>query len=355
MIGLRGVEVVAGGFSVGPLDLDVPAGDYAVLLGPSGAGKTLVLEAVAGVRPVRSGAVLVHGEDVTRMPAERRGVGLVFQDGLLFPHLTVARNIAYGLGAAWSASPGRRRRALRPQVARLAAETGVVDLLERRPATLSGGERQRVALARALAAGPRVLLLDEPLSAVDADAREGLQDLLRRLNVDEGLTVLHVTHDLGEAFAVGGLFAVLVAGRLQQVGAPNDVLRRPATVEVARFTGARNVFEVRPVPGDSSRLALAPSGFLRISSPAPAGVRHAVVRADDITVAPEARPRVDEGAAYLTGRVRRVVCAGATSVVEVDVPPLFRVAVAARELEALAIEQGGAVRLRVPATAVHVV
>ena len=355
MIGLRGVEVVAGDFSVGPLDLDVPAGEYAVLLGPSGAGKTLVLEAVAGVRAVSGGAVLICGEDVTSMPAERRGVGLVFQDGLLFPHLTVAQNIAYGIGAAWSLWPGRRRRALRPEVARLAAETGVADLLDRRPATLSGGERQRVALARALAAGPRVLLLDEPLSAVDADAREGLQDLLRRLNIDEGLTVVHVTHDLGEAFAVGGLFAVLVAGRLQQVGAPGDVLRRPATVEVARFTGARNVFEARPAPGDSSCLALALGGTLRISGPAPAGVHHAVVRADAITVVPEGCPRVGEGDTLLTGRVRRVVFAGATSVVEVDVPPLFRVAVAARELEALAIEQGGTVSLRVPAAAVHVV
>ena len=354
MIGLRGVEIAAGGFSVGPLDLEVPAGEYGVLLGPSGAGKTLVLEALAGVRRVRAGRLFVDGTDVTELPAERRRVGLVFQDGLLFPHLTVAQNIAYGLGMAWSAWP-RRRRALRPEVARLAAETGVVDLLDRRPATLSGGERQRVALARALGAEPRVLLLDEPLSAVDVEAREGLQDLLRRLNVDEGLTVLHVTHDLGEAFAVGGLFAVLVAGRLQQVGAPGDVLRRPATVEVARFTGARNVFEVRPVPGDSSCLGLALGGTLRISSPAPAGVRHAVVRADAITVVPGERPRVGERDTFLTGRVRRVVCAGATSVVEVDVPPLFRVTVPAEQMEALAIEQGCTVSLRVPAAAVHVV
>jgi len=355
MISLRSLAIEAGGFGVGPLDLDVPVGEYAVLLGPSGAGKTLVLEAVAGIRPVRTGAVLIRGEDVTRMPAERRGVGLVFQDGLLFPHLTVAQNIAYGLGAAWPAWPGRRRRALRPGVARLAAETGVTELLDRRPATLSGGERQRVALARALAPGPRLLLLDEPLSAVDADAREGLQDLLRRLSVDDGLTVLHVTHDLGEAFAVGGLFAVLVAGRLQQVGALYDVLRRPATVEVARFMGARNVFEARPVPGDSSRLALAPGGTLRISGPAPAGVRHAVVRPDDITVLPEKYPSIGVGENVLAGRVRRVICAGATSVVEVDVPPLFRAAVSARELEALGIEPGIMVGLHVPAAAVHAV
>ncbi len=352
MIGLRGVEVEAGDFSVGPLDLDVPAGEYAVLLGPSGSGKTLVLEALAGVRRVRAGRLLLDGEDVTQLPAERRRVGLVFQDGLLFPHLTVAQNIGYGLGAAW---PGRRRRSPRPEIARLAAETGVADLIDRRPVTLSGGERQRVALARALAAGPRVLLLDEPLSAVDADARGGLQDLLRRVSVDEGLTVLHVTHDLGEAFAVGGLFAVLVAGRLQQVGAPHDVLRRPATVEVARFTGARNVFEARPVPGDSRRLALALGGTLRTSGSAPAGMSHAVVRADDITVSSVKDLWGGEGDTCLTGRVRRVVHAGATAVVEVDVPPLFQAVVSARELEAIGIEPGSTVGLRVPAAAVHVV
>jgi len=355
MIGLRGVQVAAGDFSVGPLDFDVPAGEYAVLLGPSGAGKTLVLEALAGVRGVRAGRLLVDGDDVTGLPAERRRVGLVFQDGLLFPHLTVAGNVAYGLHRANGERFGWRGRTSASSVERLAGEVGITHLLERRPQTLSGGERQRVALARALAARPRALLLDEPLSAVDADAREGLQDLLRRLNVDGGLTVLHVTHDLGEAFAVGGLFAVLVSGRLHQVGVPYDVLRRPATVEVARFTGARNVFEARRVPGDSNRLALALGGTLRIPRPAPAGVRHAVIRTDDITVLPEKHSRVVEGDTFLKGRVRRVICAGAASVVEVDVPPLFRAAVTAQELEALGIEPGSTVSLHVPAAAVHVV
>ena len=355
MIGLHGVEVAVGDFSVGPLDLDVPAGEYAILLGPSGAGKTLVLEALAGVRRPRAGRLLVDGVDVTRLPAERRRVGLVFQDGLLFPHLSVAENVAYGLHRSNGERTGWRRRPAADRLGQLAGEVGITRLMDRRPATLSGGERQRVALARALAARPRALLLDEPLSAVDVEAREGLQDLLRRLNVDEGLTVLHVTHDLGEAFAVGGLFVVLAAGRLQQVGAPLDVLRRPASVEVARFAGARNVFEARLVPGDSNRLALAAGGTLRISGPVPADVRHAVVRADEITVLPADHAPVGEGDSCLTGRVRRVVCAGATSVVEVDVPPLFRAAITARELETLHIGPGSTVGLRVPAAAVHLV
>jgi ABC-type Fe3+/spermidine/putrescine transport system ATPase subunit len=355
VIGLRGVEVTAGDFSVGPLDLEVPAGEYAVLLGPSGAGKTLVLEALAGVRRLRAGRLLVDGADVTGLSPERRRVGLVFQDGLLFPHLSVADNVAYGLHRSNGERTGWRRRPSAGRLGQLAGEVGITHLLKRRPETLSGGERQRVALARALAARPRALLLDEPLSAVDIEAREGLQDLLRRLNTDEGLTILHVTHDLAEAFAVGGLFAVLVAGRLHQVGAPLDVLRRPATVEVANFAGARNVFEARLVPGDSSRLALAAGGTLRISGPVPAGVRHVVVRAEDIGVVPADHAPVGHDDSVFTGRVRRVVCAGATSMVEVDVPPLFRAAVTAREMEALGIGPGSVVGLRVPAAAVHVV
>jgi ABC-type Fe3+/spermidine/putrescine transport system ATPase subunit len=355
MIGLRGVAVVAGDFTLGPLDLDVPDGEYCVLLGPSGAGKTLVLEALAGVRRIRAGRLLVDGNDVTQLAAERRRVGLVFQDGLLFPHLSVAANVAYGFHRRNGERTGWRGRPSADRLEQLAGDVGITHLLERRSETLSGGERQRVALARALAARPRALLLDEPLSAVDVEAREELQDVLRSACRREGLTVLHVTHDLAEAFAVGGLFAVLVAGMLQQVGAPYDVLRRPATVEVARFTGARNVFEARPVPGDSSRLALIPRGTLRISGPAPAGVCHAVIRADDITLVRGSHTRVGEGDALFTGRVRRVIRAGTTTVVEVDVPPLFRAVVTARELEALDIEPGSTVGLHVPAAAVHVV
>ena len=212
-----------------------------MLLGPSGAGKSLVLEAVAGVRPAAAGEVRLAGADVTEAVPERRHAGLVFQDGLLFPHLTVARNIAYGLRGA--AEDGRKGR--RADVPRLAAAVGVEDLLARRPATLSGGERQRVALARALAARPRALLLDEPLSAVDQESREALQELLRRVCRERGLPVLHVTHDRVEAFALADACYVLIDGKMRQQGRPLDVLRRPADVAVARFLGARNVLPAR--------------------------------------------------------------------------------------------------------------
>ena len=256
MIELRGLSTEAGGFTAGPVDLTVDDGRYVVLLGPSGAGKSLVLEAVAGVRKATAGAVLIGGADVTGSSPERRRVGLVFQDGLLFPHLTVAANIAYGMRAALRAGGGEAlpgRAAREAEVSRLAEAVGASELLGRRPATLSGGERQRVALARALAARPRALLLDEPLSAVDTESREALQEVLRRVCRERRLPVLHVTHDRDEAFALADECVVVIAGRVHQSGRPLDVLRRPADAAVARFLGARNVLPARRDPARPAR------------------------------------------------------------------------------------------------------
>ena len=303
MIELRGLTAEAGGFSAGPVDLEVDDGRYVVLLGPSGAGKSLVLEAVAGVRPAAAGAVLFGDADVTGLPPERRRVGLVFQDGLLFPHLTVAANIAYGMRAARGAGGDEApagRAARDAEVARLADAVGASSLLGRRPATLSGGERQRVALARALAARPRALLLDEPLSAVDPEAREALQDVLRRVCRERRLPVLHVTHDRDEAFALADDCVVMIAGRVHQSGRPLDVLRRPADAAVARFLGARNVLPARRDPRDPRVALLEAGGSLRAADPLPSEVAVVVVRPEDVrlTAGPspgDARPRRSRG------------------------------------------------------------
>lgn len=287
MIRATGLRVEAGGFGVGPLDLAIADGEYGVLLGPSGAGKTLALEALAGVRRLAAGSVEVGGEDVSARPPERRRVGLVFQDGLLFPHLSVAANIGYALrGGVAAEGPAASRPSRRAEVARLAAEVGVTDLLERRPATLSGGERQRAALARALAARPRALLLDEPLSAVDAEAREGLQDVLRRVCREQGLAVLHVTHDRAEAFALADVCAVMIDGRIGQLGRPLDVLRRPAAEAVARFLGARNLLRATRDPRDPRVARLAQGGELRCAEPLPAVEVRLVIRPEDVRLTP---------------------------------------------------------------------
>jgi ABC-type Fe3+/spermidine/putrescine transport system ATPase subunit len=354
VIGLRGVEVVAGDFLVGPLDLNVASGEYAVLLGPSGAGKTLVLEALAGVRRLRAGRLLVDGEDVTGLPSERRRVGLVFQDGLLFPHLSVADNVAYGLHRGNGERRGWRRRPSAPRLAELAADAGISHLMERRPATLSGGERQRVALARALAARPRALLLDEPLSAVDVEAREELQDVLRQVSRKDGLTVLHVTHDRAEAFALADTCALLVDGTLRQTGRPKDVLRRPADEAVARFLGARNVLRAARDASDARLAHLVAGPDLRAADPLPAASIDLVVRPEEVEVWPSGG--APSGTVNrLPATVARLVLQGGHVLVGVHGPASLEALITARRADGLALRVGGAVDLVIAPECVHAI
>ena len=239
------------------LDLDVAAGEVVCVLGPSGCGKSTLLRGVAGLEPPSSGRIRLDGRDVTRLRPDQRGVGLMFQDHALFPHRTVAQNVAFG--------PRMQGRS-RAEVEALVTEAlGLVDLDgtgDRAVDELSGGEQQRVALARAIAPRPRLLMLDEPLGSLDRALRDRLLDELPRLFASLGITVLYVTHDQEEALSLADRVAVLRAGRLEQVGAPEELWRRPATAFVARFLGlgpvldadvrdgvARTSLGALPVPG----------------------------------------------------------------------------------------------------------
>jgi multiple sugar transport system ATP-binding protein len=215
------------------LSLAVGEGELLALLGPSGSGKSTALRVVAGLEQADAGRVLIGGRDVTLTAPAQRDVAMVFQSFALFPHLTVRENIGFGLAAR------RTPAAEREQRVRGAAEVlGLGALLERRPQALSGGERQRVALARALAGRPKVLLMDEPLSNLDAPLRERARAEIRRLHRETGATVVYVTHDQGEALSLGERVALLDGGRLRQVGAPDEVYEHPADRVVARFVGS---------------------------------------------------------------------------------------------------------------------
>lgn len=242
MLELRDIGIRLGAFELAEVSLMVAPGESVVVLGPSGVGKSVLLETVAGLRAPRTGSLLLGGEDITAAPPERRPMSMVYQDYALFPHMTAAGNIGYGLRAA-----GANRAEIQERVAALAALLKIEPLLDRRPAGLSGGEQQRVALARALAAGPKVLLLDEPLSALDANVRARLRGELKRINRELGTAFLHVTHDPEEAMALGDRVAVLLNGRLHQVGTPEELFRRPSDTQVAAFLGLRNVLAVSDV------------------------------------------------------------------------------------------------------------
>src|SRR5207244_139017 len=217
--------------TVGPLSLEIPRGEILVLLGPSGSGKTTVLRLLGGFEAPDTGRIVVAGEDVTAVPPARRRCGMVFQHYALFPHLDVGENVAFGLKGRVDA-----------KVAEVLALVGLAGFERRRVQELSGGQQQRVALARALAPEPRVLLLDEPLSNLDPALRERTRRELRALIKRVGITSLFVTHEQEEAFDLGDRVAVLAAGRLDQVGTPDDLYERPASLFVATFVGRANVF-----------------------------------------------------------------------------------------------------------------
>ena len=240
MLRIRNVSVEVGRFSLRDICLEVERGDYFVLLGASGAGKSVLLETIAGHHTPSSGRIELEGRDITDERIQKRGVALVYQDQNLFPHMSVARNVGYGLRSRGVGRAGTRRK-----VEEIAECVGAADLLERRPRTLSGGEAQRVALARALATEPRCLMLDEPLASLDAAPSEEIQRLLRHLNRRQGCTVLHVTHDFEEALSMGTHVAIMEGGTIRRKGSPAEVFRRPQSEFEARMAGIRNFFRGR--------------------------------------------------------------------------------------------------------------
>ena len=219
-----------------PLTLDIHAGETVVLLGPSGCGKTTTLRIIAGLEsPDEGGRVLFDADDVTSQPIEQRGVGMVFQSYALFPNMTVAENVGYGLRVRKTARDAKDQR-----VAEMLELVDLAKLGNRRVDQLSGGQKQRVALARALAIQPRVLLLDEPLTALDAKLREQLRVEIDRLLRTLGITAVYVTHDQAEAMALGDRIVVMEKGRIAQAGTPQEVYHHPATAFVADFIGTMN-------------------------------------------------------------------------------------------------------------------
>ena len=224
--------------AVESLDLEIPAGEFFTLLGPSGSGKTTTLRLIAGFERPDDGRVELGGADVTRRPPYARDVNTVFQDYALFPHMTVADNVAYGLRVKGIAKAERKAR-----VEEILRRMRLPGLGDRKPSQLSGGQRQRVALARALVNRPQVLLLDEPLGALDLKLRQEMQLFLKSLQQDLGITFVYVTHDQEEALTMSDRLAVFDQGRIEQLGTPAEVYERPANAFVAGFVGVSNVIE----------------------------------------------------------------------------------------------------------------
>ncbi|MEH1011757.1 ABC transporter ATP-binding protein [Micromonospora sp. CPCC 206060] len=268
--------------AVDDVDITIGAGEFFTLLGPSGCGKTTTLRMVAGFYFPTSGRIRFGSEDVTRRPPNKRDTGMVFQNYALFPHMSVAQNVAYGLKIRKVRRDESRRR-----VAEALEQVHLDGYGNRRIDELSGGQQQRVALARALVIRPRTLLLDEPLSNLDAKLREETRVEIRRIQREAGITSIYVTHDQAEAMAMSDRIAVMESGRVQQIGTPQEIYHRPANTFVARFIGRSNVLTL-PVVGataDTVTVTLPGGGQTTVAAPADHGL--AVGGAALVSIRPE--------------------------------------------------------------------
>jgi multiple sugar transport system ATP-binding protein len=299
--------------AVDALDLSIPDGEFFALLGPSGCGKTTLLRTIAGLEQASSGTVAIGDVDVTRVEPGRRRVAMVFQDYALFPHMTVAQNIAYPLRVRHAP-----RAAQHEAATRTSESLGLAELLSRRPGQLSGGQQQRVALARAIAAEAEVLLLDEPLSNLDARLRLEARTFLKRLHRELGLTTVFVTHDQAEALALADRIAVMSAGGIRQLGDPKEVFQRPADTFVANFIGST---PMNLLPGRTSDGLVSVAGA-RLKPPP--GLELADGMAVTVGIRPEylttAAPAADTGADGIGGTVSIVENLGVTSLVTLECP-----------------------------------
>jgi ABC-type Fe3+/spermidine/putrescine transport system ATPase subunit len=354
MIRIENLRFSVGTFALNEVSFEVGPGEYFVLLGPSGSGKTLLLECLCGLNRIDAGRIAIGGVDVTRLEPRERGIGYLPQDYALFPHRTVRGNVAFGLAD----HPPRHAT---PQAwgDELMELVGVAPLADRLPANLSGGEKQRVALARALAIRPRVLLLDEPVSALDEQTRDAICGQLKSLQRSTGTTTLHVCHNFAEMLAVADRAGVICDGRIVQVGTPREILEHPCTSRVAGFVQAGNLFRAEARPDGAWLRLAAPGGIalaaVRSSAAAPGREVSFMVRPENVALSTAAPVDCPPGTTVLEGTVRGVA----------DLGPLVRVTAACGGIEVLVsmghreyhgakIAPGSRVFLAVSAEDVHV-
>lgn len=348
MIETRQLGLRLGEFELRDINLRVEEGEYFVILGPTGAGKTVLVECIVGLHAPETGSVWLDGRNVTHLKPEERHLGYVPQDYALFPHLTVRQNIEFGLHLRRVPPQERERR-----VEGLVELLGIGPLLSRHPLTLSGGEKQRVALARALVVEPRALLLDEPLAAVDEQTRERLCVELRNLQRQTGTTIVHVSHNFEETLALADRIAIFQEGSIVQVGPPDEIFYHPQSEFVAHFTRTENIFvgQVEPLSQGGARFRPAVSGetvtlSVRTEMAGPALL---TVRPEEVRLA-QASPGTENA---LPGRVARLIDKGPLVKVEVAAALPCVALLSKAEARSLHLAEGQPIYAVLPAERLH--
>ena len=336
-----------GEFHLKEINLSIQKGEYFVILGPTGSGKTVLLETLAGLNRISEGNIFLFGKDITRLEPEKRGLGFVYQDYALFPHLSLFENIAYGLKLHRTS-----KEFIHKEVQEISKLLGIDHLLKRRPAALSGGEQQRAALARALVLNPDVLLLDEPLGALDPATKEELQTELAGIHTRLGTTILHVTHDFEEALTLAQRIAVFREGRIVQTGTAEDIFRKPANNFVAQFVGTRNIFTGYITRNENGEKILK-TGNLNIQVVSTEEGQHqAALRPEDILLS--THPIASSARNLFKGKISEISDRGAYAFVNVDCGIPLTCMLTRNSIEELHLKSGVEVWLAFKASAVHI-
>ncbi|QSZ67681.1 ATP-binding cassette domain-containing protein [Methanofollis aquaemaris] len=347
MLQIEHVSKDMGEFVLKDATLQVNDGEYLVIIGPTGAGKTILLETLAGIYPPDSGRMILDGRDITDAPPRERRISMVYQDYMLFPHLTVAENIGFGLK-----NQKVERSEIEEKVREAAQFLGIDHLLHRYPETLSGGEQQRAAIARAIVMEPALLLLDEPLSALDGRTREKLRRELRHLHDLYGITVIHVTHNFEEVFSLADRVAVIRGGEIVQVGEPHEVFRKPNCEFVANFVGVENLFKGTCVRKDG--ISEVTVDGVRMISTASVDVDEVCVsiRPEEILISP--RPIDSSARNRYSGTVQEIADNGATVRITVDCGIPLAVLITRQGYLEMGLVEGGTVSVAFKASSVQI-
>ncbi|RZB34051.1 MAG: molybdate/tungstate transport system ATP-binding protein [Desulfobacteraceae bacterium Eth-SRB2] len=344
MIEIKDLFIKFPGFALEDINLSIQDGEFFMLLGPTGAGKTLIIEAIAGIVPITGGRILVKGKEITRLTPEQRGTGIVYQDYALFPHLSVLKNITYGL-RYHRTNPNTSKK----RVTWLMEQLGLQPLVQRSIHNLSGGEKQRIALARALAVNPSVLLLDEPLSALDPNFREDIRDLLKKLHQEVETTFLMVTHDFAEAMFLGERMAVLNDGKIDQIGPVHEVFHKPATPFVAKFMGIKNVFHA----SFRNKKARVNNLELHLQSPPGENKCYVAIRPEDIIISKNGASGNDINS--FQGKVMGITDRGLYFEVSAGTGNvIFRVMLSKNDFFKLELQKNKDIHISIRSSAIHV-
>lgn len=348
MLEIKDLTADLGEFSLKNINLQINKGEYFVILGPTGAGKTILLELIAGIYSADKGKIIIDNQEITEKPPKNRPISMVYQDYMLFPHLTVEDNIKFGLERNEKSEED-----INQKVDELANLLDISDLLHRYPGTLSGGESQRVAIARSLVMNPKILLLDEPVSALDVPSQKKIRDELKKIHRKTDVTIMHVTHSREEAIRLGERMSIMNNGEIAQTGDSSQVFKKPNSEFVAHFVGSENIYEGKSKVTNGIAEVELDKGMDLVSVSEKEGKVRACIRPEEVIISTD--PIETSGRNRFKGKIVDILERESTFQVKADIGINITVTITKKSLKELKLKKGKEIYLAFKATAVHLI